>query len=51
MKKLVVVTACLLLFGMTANAQIGSLIQKAAQKTSEKLTDKAAEAAAKALEE
>ena len=51
MKKLVVVIACLLLSGMTANAQLGSLIQKAAQKTSEKLTDKAAEAAAKALEE
>ena len=50
MKKLVV-AVCLLLSGMTANAQLGSLIQKAAQKTTERITDKAAEAAAKALEE
>ena len=40
-----------MLFGMTANAQFGSLIQKTAQKTSERLSDKAAEAASKALDE
>ena len=51
-KKTVFLLACLLLSSLTANAQFGDVLrkaaQKAAQKTTEKLTDKAAEKAADA---
>ena len=53
-KKTVFLLACLLLSSLTANAQFGDVLrkaaQKAAQKTTEKLTDKAAEKAADAIE-
>ena len=51
-KKTVFLLACLLLSSLTANAQFGDVLrkaaQKAAQKTTEKITDKAAEKAADA---
>lgn len=53
-KKTVFLLACLMLSSLTANAQFGDVLrkaaQKAAQKTTEKLTDKAAEKAADAIE-
>ena len=53
-KKTVFLLACLMLSSLTANAQFGDVLRKAAQKdaqaTTEKLTDKAAEKAADAIE-
>lgn len=55
MKKIVIASLCFTLFCVPVQAQLGSLLQKAAKKTTEKvtekLTDQAAEAASKALEE